>query len=368
MATRDKERLGAALPKLYEPWVNEVLDGLPPREEASTCDDCAMMPETGASPRESTTFFNPETKCCTYLPAIPNFLVGLVLSDRTRALKGGRTLVLERVGSGEAVTPLGFGIPKPYSLLYGHSKGAFGKARRLRCPFYLSKKKGQCGIWPYRTSICATWHCKLDRGARGGRLWSALNNLLCSVERTLALWCALKLELGDDAVARLLPPQVRWQGEVELTEHQLDRTLNPDEQRTTWGEWYGREAELFERCGQLVSGLAWSDVLRIGGPEIAAWSRFARSSYDKLLTHELPAALTMGSFTVVSANDETVHVVGYNENDPLELPRALVDVLHTFDGQETMAALDRISKEAQLELDRDLVQLLVDFRILIPSA
>lgn len=368
MSKRDRENSWAVLPKLYEQWMSEVLDGMPPRERAATCDDCAMLPETGASAQGYGTYFNPETKCCTYLPAIPNFLVGLVLSDRTRALKRGRVLVLERLKKGEAVTPLGFGIPKPYSLLYDHAKGAFGKALRLRCPFFLAQQKGQCGIWPYRTSICATWHCKLDRGARGGRLWSALNNLLCSVERSLALYCALQLDLGEAALASLLPPQVRWHGDVELTEDQLDRAPNPDEHRSMWGDWDGRELELFERCGRLVSDLTWSDVLRIGGPEVSAWSRFARSSYDKLLDHELPAALTMGSYTVIDADAESVQVVGYNEHDPLELPRSLVDVLHYFDGQATTVVLERLASEAQLELDRDLLQLLVDFRILLPAA
>src|SRR5262245_36081364 len=90
------------LPPLYQRWVRELLDGPVPRETEATCDNCAMLVEGGVAAG-----FNTDTKCCTFLPELHNFLVGAILADDDPAFATGRASVRARVARRVAVTPLG---------------------------------------------------------------------------------------------------------------------------------------------------------------------------------------------------------------------------------------------------------------------
>lgn len=73
--------LSSTLPPLYAAWMDQVLAGPIPEETQATCDNCAMCAKAGDPPASSTLFFHPQVKCCTYLPRLPNFLVGRLLAD-----------------------------------------------------------------------------------------------------------------------------------------------------------------------------------------------------------------------------------------------------------------------------------------------
>ena len=79
----------AALPSLYAGWMDALLEGPIPAETNATCHDCAMSPPAEEAPG-STFLFKPASKCCTYWPALPNFLVGRILADEDPALEGVR--------------------------------------------------------------------------------------------------------------------------------------------------------------------------------------------------------------------------------------------------------------------------------------
>src|SRR5687767_8577752 len=63
------------MPRLFEKWLSQAFKSPIPRESKAHCADCPMC---GAEAAER---FNPSTKCCTYVPDLPNFLVGAILSD-----------------------------------------------------------------------------------------------------------------------------------------------------------------------------------------------------------------------------------------------------------------------------------------------
>jgi hypothetical protein len=184
------------LPPLYATWMNELLPGPIPEETEATCDECAMRPTPGVSSNDADRFFHPETKCCTYVPVLPNFLVGRILADVDPALASGKATVTERLESGVAVTPLGIGKPLLFSLIYQQAgTTVFGKSRLLRCPHY-HEDSGGCGVWRHRPSVCSTWFCKHVRGAIGQPLWASLHRLLTAVEHTLTQWCVFQLDPG----------------------------------------------------------------------------------------------------------------------------------------------------------------------------
>src|SRR5436190_23566607 len=85
------------LPPLYARWMRDLLKGAVSGEPEATCDDCAMCPSAGTAPAASTLYFNPDAKCCTYIPELPNYLVGRILSEADPALAHGRDTVRSRL-------------------------------------------------------------------------------------------------------------------------------------------------------------------------------------------------------------------------------------------------------------------------------
>ena len=68
-----------ALPALYAPWIEEALGHPLPDESRATCDRCVMM--TRGEVDDPDVPYDPVTRCCTYTPHLPNFLVGAILGD-----------------------------------------------------------------------------------------------------------------------------------------------------------------------------------------------------------------------------------------------------------------------------------------------
>lgn len=357
-----------ALPPLYAAWMDDLLAGPIPHETDATCDDCAMCGGEGREARSGETFFNPETKCCSYVPELPNYLVGRVLADSDPAFATGRATVLVRLQAGVGVTPLGLGQPPIFAVLYGRSSNTlFGQSRTMLCPHYLAEGGGRCGIWKHRNSVCATWYCKFVRGATGQNFWKTLNQLLSAVEQNLARWCVHELDPGGGAL-KLLFPLNEERKRALVDPHALDGAPEPQRQRALWGKWAGREADYYQACARLVGPLAWQDVLAVSGPAVRIYARLTGAAYGQLTSAQLPVALKVGSFRSIRLSADTQVVSSYNEYDPIELPRSLLEVLHYFDGRPTAQALAAISAERGVTINRDLVRRLVDFNILVAPA
>ena len=255
--------MASLLPPLYERWVDQLLGRPIPPESEATCSNCVMLARGDEEHTSVRRFFDSTTRCCTYLPSLPNFLVGPILADSDAGMAAGRRSVGARLDRGVAVTPLGLGTPATYTLLYANGTDGFGASHALRCPHHLDD--GGCGIWPHRMSVCATWFCKYSRGAVGRKFWRALQVLLAGVEKDLARWCLLELRLGAGALGRLFPPPEPTSHSQTIDRFQLDGRVDPEQHAAVWGEWEGRERELFDACGNLVDRLDWQDVLDICG-------------------------------------------------------------------------------------------------------
>ncbi len=195
-------------PPLYTPWLHDLLSGVLPAEESkATCDNCVMC-QAGETTSPGV-FFDPSVRCCTYQPAIPNYLVGRILRDRDPALAAGRATVERRIEARMAVTPWGLDQSRGFRLLYDNGRAHFGRAPGLRCPHYIDSEAGTCGIWRHRPGVCATWFCKHERGKIGFEFWKQLAHLLREMERELGLWCVL--ELGAAST-----PVIQWESSGPL--------------------------------------------------------------------------------------------------------------------------------------------------------
>jgi hypothetical protein len=352
------------LPPLYAAWMNQMLAGPIPQETSATCDNCAMCSQDHRAGAGNS--FLPETKCCTYVPVLANYLVGRILAEDDPASASGRVTVVARLRAGVGATPLGLDIPPAYRLLYMNSAEAFGRSQALRCPHYPASEGGRCGIWKQRAGICATWFCKHRRGAVGQRFWVALEQLLAAVERQLARWCVLEMEVGVAALRQLFPrTAVPGQGKG-VDYRALDGTVDPAAYSRLWGNWHGRESEFYEACARRVNPLTWPEVAAIGGPEIGIFASLVQEAYQALLSRELPTSLRVAPLAIDRTEPGRVLVTSYRASDPLELPRALFEVLHYFDGRPTDEVLRAVRVEKGLGLNEGLVRKLPDFEILVP--
>jgi hypothetical protein len=340
----------STLPPLYDRWITELTGETVEGEAPSTCGDCAML-----APSPGLTSFHPDTKCCTYTPAIPNFLVGAALADGRLDEIGGRDSLRARIAARAGVTPLGVGRDPVSRLLADHAGAAFGRATRLRCPHYDSPT-GYCGVWLHRNAVCSTWFCKHERGAVGLSFWTALRNLLMEAERDLARWCVLSL----DAPHPSLPPG--GESKRELSAEALDGGEADATYARLWGAWAGREAELYARCDELVRDLSWADVERICGPELGLQLRAFEQRRALRASSFVPAALVTRKLEVLDHGDPAV-LASYSGTDPLSVPAVLRDVLPIFRGQPIDQARTEIAETSGIELDDEMLLRLVDFDI-----
>jgi Fe-S-cluster containining protein len=319
-------------------------------------------PATGSA-GSGRNYFEPDIKCCDHMPELPNFLVGRVLLDASDGNASGRASVGARIDAGEAVTPLGLGVPDSWSALARKSAGAFGHSHALRCPHFV-EEDSLCGVWAHRESVCSTYFCKHVRGATGESFWMALRELLVTIEHELAHWCVERMGFDDASLERLLG---RGEGSGDVDSGAPDMAADPERQRAIWGAWLGRERELYERSARLVEELDWEDVLEIGGRDLGQRVSALRAAWGQLVSTGTPDFLQAGSWEIVDSTPGSVTLRSYSASDLLEIPRALFDALGTFDGGPAAEALERIERERGVRIGPERIRELVDFRLLRPE-
>ena len=258
-------------------------------------------------PAFRTRFFDPSTKCCTYLPTFPNFLVGRILADTSPAAAQGRLTTETRLNAGVGVTPLGIGVTPVFDVLYAVGAAShFGRSRALRCPHYL-EDLGTCGVWQHREAVCTTFFCKFLRGAVGLRFWRTLRQLLSTVERELSVWCALKVGMESEAARRFLDAPLKPQMEAG----DLDGVVDVDRRRRIWGSWFARERQMFLQCAELVERLHWADVQAICGPRVTALARLSEEAFAALESRRIPGPLKVGPYRTLEVFAESSIVESY---------------------------------------------------------
>lgn len=302
--------------------------------------------------------FDAAVKCCTYMPELPNYLVGLALQDTSAEMEAGCGSLRARIGRAVAVTPLGLLSPRLSVPAYRSlAAEGFGLARGLKCPHFVD---GGCGIWRYRNAVCSTWFCRFEAGARGARFWAALRWTLERIEQSLAWHAALEVGLDARAIFAL-------QAATDAPERVRLEELGgpPDMDRlASWGHWLGREEEFYTRCASVVSRMSWDEVRTVGGPPLRAALQMLEQAEAELRVPPLPARIATGDTRVAVHGTDHVILLGFRAADPLRLPRALYDNLHHLVGPSA-DALDRFHAATGRRLDADTLQMLLDVGVLV---
>jgi hypothetical protein len=314
--------------------------------------------------------FHSLVKCCTYLPELPNYLVGSILRGgmNSALAKVGQASTQERIERRVSVTPLGLGRSAVYQTVSDATDlVSFGRSVALRCPHYVEEQGGACGIWTFRNSVCSTWFCKYTRGTAGAELWRDLRLLLGEVERQLAVWCCQVAGLDSSAVRRLLVS--RKLATRVLLSSELDADPPSEEYAGAWGNWKGRETEYFVACADVVEQLAWADVVTIGGATVQEWARLAVESYHNWAAEDIPSVLHVALANGTIDQSGRIRVTKHSPYDPLLVPRAIWDRLGLFEGRSPTEALNEFDPEARaLLLEGGLLRALLDYRVLTSAS
>lgn len=239
-----------------------------PAEARSSCMNC---------PKAALDGFRSDYRCCTYLPRIPNFLLGLSLKTET-----GRKATQDILDLGLA-TPEGMnGTPRQWwNYLEDLENENFGKSEQVLCPM-LNKSNGYCRVHAFRNSVCSTFFCLKDHGDRGDKFWDSVQTLGSQVEMALTHWVMSELGFSpEDYVAR-----------IDSLSKKVDRVAannggwTESVRKKMWGDWFGRELEFYGAAADLVSKNR--DILW----DIANQSEiFEASKFDRAMVREVPKHL-----------------------------------------------------------------------------
>lgn len=357
-----------ALPALYAPLLPAFFRAEVPAERKATCANCAMCaPDAGAAvaPVDGVSrLFRPDTKCCTYDPRLPNYLVGALLADARPELAEGRRRVAARIAHRVGVTPQWLRPSPRYAALYDQARNAFGRSAALRCP-YFDTADGGCTIWPYREAVCSTFFCKYVAAADGRKFWMSLKSYLTLAEIQLSRFAMFEL-CRELLLAQ--PDRGTGREDAPLGPDELDDQPPPAARyAATWGAWAGRETEFYVACFELVRRLGPADLERLLGFDgviaLATLERLHRAA----TAPALPAVLKLDpGATVQWLPDGSVALGAYSEFDAVALPGEAYALLAAFTGREPVAEVHaRLRREKQADVLDDVLLVLYQHRVLV---
>jgi hypothetical protein len=349
------------LPAQNDRWMRELLGETVKPERNATCSNCAMCEGGGTGERPMARFrFQPDIKCCTYQPVLPNYKIGGVLAEEGPYAEQARALMRARMQGGREVNPLWIGNAAERDGLDASLTGMTGVHSEQRCPHLLNTDEPggtTCSIWNHREAVCSTWWCRYDRGFRGLSFWSSLRFLFRSIEYALSMWCCLEDDLDTDALYLLM-------GMVGVPKGA--RVGNEVSRAQLWGAHAGQEEAFYIRCHERVKDLTWQQVLEIGGPTVKAQARHVLLNRDRL-EPELPERVTVGHHMVSSRSEAGVVIETYSPYDPILLPAQILPVLYLFDGRPLDEVREQLKTEHGMVFEDAYLQSLLDFNLLVQS-
>ena len=357
-----------SLPLLYRDLLPDFFRQEVPKETKATCATCAMCPSSASGTVDSvdgvSRLFRPDTKCCTYYPKLPNYLVGALLSDGRAELAEGRRRVEEKISRRVGATPQWVRPSARYNLLYRNSRQFFGRAASMRCPYY-EEQQGGCTIWPYREAVCSTFFCKYVAGADGRKLWMTLKTYLSVVEIQLTRYAVLQL-LPEYILAGRDKPDL---SETPSVEDLDDKPLPAKEYAALWRQWEGREADFYRACYDTVRVLTPAQVERMLGLDAVIELKVLEKSHQGVVAPVLPRVLKFNpDATVKWLADGSVALGAYSDYDAVALPGVAYSLLVEFSGREPVDAVrERLRERHQADLHEDILLELYRHRILMEA-
>jgi len=352
------DSLRGMLPPVYRPLFDEFFDKEKVIETRAKCDTCSMCNHGDPSPVPME-YFRSDTKCCTYFPQLPNYLVGAVLADPSPEQAEGKKRLRKIIASRIGITPWWVNRSGKMQLIFSAYSDGFGRAESLRCPLYdQHNPEASCTIWRHRETVCMTYYCKYNGGQRGYEFWVAFKDYLAQVQ-------AYTVKFAAEAVDRSViePPFKK-----NLTVEEIDDLPPKDSDYAKWwGKWAGREEEFYIKCHEWLESVP-KEQFAMNIDAIAPVKQKldeTKHRYSLLEQKLIPANLVRNARMREHHVGEKVVVTTYHRYDSFSLDKDLYDVVGMFRSNESLQEnLDRLKGEG-IELAPDLIEFLFAAGVLV---
>jgi len=356
-------RMRDLFPAFYHRFLPDFFQDQIPRETSAACQDCVMLPDpTNEHPGPDLTY-SPASKCCTYFPDIPNYLVGAILAETDPTYQDAQTRLKNQIRAKISTSPFGLERPRKYTVLVHNTPDFFGKSQLLICPFFASDH-GRCTLWPYLTATCRTWFCKYDRGQEGLEFWRDLRAYWDYLQKILSRYVLHQFEFAPERILR------SSRNPMALTVEELDgRAQSPEQYAQAWGSWVDREEEFYQKAFEQVSALTPEIFNTLIGIGHTIRLNQVMVRHEKMINPDPPPYLKRNpDMRVQKTRHGTYIVSAYLPRDAVELTQRLYAVLDYFDGRLPVdAVIQSLAQQQQMIPDADLLLSLYHLRILIPS-
>ena len=353
------------IPEFYYKFLPDLFNEEIPEESFTNCQECPMI----CNSREELNTdlskpFAPDTKCCTFIPRIPNYFAGAILSDQNDSMEAGKKTLIQKINEKKGIYPQGVYPTKKYSMLYEWGKNqSFGKSLALRCPYYIQGKYN-CTLWKYREAICATWFCKNLAQNAGHSFWSSITRYFKHVQESLLTYVIQKEGL------HLIDP---YGTDNHLSYEDIDDlAMSKEEYSYRWGEWEGREIEFYKHAFQSISSLSKEEFESISGIQLHVLLSEINSCLKGVMN--IPEKLKINpniTFNEVLTGYYRIEFKTYIERNnstityAFDLPK---EILNAFNGKHTTKeVLKIIEQNHKTELGNDIIISLYHHDILIKN-
>ena len=225
-------------------------------ETKATCDNCAMAPGRTRSRKT----YQPDLKCCTFYPFLPNFLVGAILSQ-DRYVEGQK-VIRDLIARRQYALPIGLVPPVRYQLDFVANKAeGFGQREDWLCPYY-NREKELCNVWHYRGVVCTTYFCKSSFAKAGEKFWAQTSDYLSYFEMALMEECLVMLDFSPRQVSDLLGYLNR---ETGTAAEKKSWVIPEAKSKELWNGYYKEQEQFYINCYNLVRKLKRPELEELMG-------------------------------------------------------------------------------------------------------
>jgi len=272
-------KLKHQVPRIYQDLLPRDIMSFEAVEAKATCDSCIM-----AKPKNrGEIFYEPDLKCCTYYPFLPNYVVGAILSgedtSKTLAAPSALQSIRDKIETRQYSLPLGLVAPPSYQVPFNHrGKNEFGRREDWLCP-YFNHQDQNCGIWRYRGAVCTSFYCKSSYGQKGIQFWDQISNYLTYVEMALMEESLVMLDFSPRQISDLLG----YLNRQEATKLEMKSAVMPEKKaRKLWNGYFDDQEGFFKKSFQIVAELdrkAFKELLGETGQQLEGR---LRKAFDKI--------------------------------------------------------------------------------------
>ena len=301
-------------------------------------------------------YFSSKTKCCTFKPIIPNYLIGGIIQDSTQ-----HPDILNWVNQNRQTFPLGIFPTKDDFITYDDIlPDKFGRMDSFVCDFY---HDGLCGIWKYRSAICSTYHCHFYKGFYGQQFWEDVRDFLQLIEERIAQYCCYELGIS----ARYLKQNTT---NFFINFQSAKWPLSNDEQLPLddiWGDWVDKQADFFRECTKITQQLTYDDLIALDPIKVKIQLSALSESYEKMMSNSLPAELIINpKCNIIPYNNDYVFV---QIDRMLKVPTIVGKLLESLRKQQPVNAIIKLAYQ-QFNVDVDVAYLrhMYEQKILIDAS